>query len=103
MLVQGGLVRAKLKAKKETKGKFPERGLPWFVWLAIGLGIVAVVAFVRTSPTCGPTGSTYPGELKAAILDQLYVLQPNRILSSIRPKALAKIVPSFYSFGGNVR
>ena len=69
---------AKLKAKKDTKGKFPERRLPWFVWLAIGLGIVAVVAFARTSPTCGPTGSSYPGELKAAIIDQLYVLQPNQ-------------------------
>jgi hypothetical protein len=69
---------AKLKAKKQTKGKFPERRLPWFVWLAIGLGVVAVVALVRASPTCGPTGSSYPGELKAAIIDQLYVLQPNQ-------------------------
>ena len=69
---------AKLKAKKQTKGKFLKRRLPWFVWLAIGLGIVAVVAFARTSPTCGPTGSSYPGELKAAIIDQLYVLQPNQ-------------------------
>ncbi|GAI02096.1 unnamed protein product [marine sediment metagenome] len=58
--------------------KEPKRGLPWFVWLAIGLGIVAIVAFVRTSPTCGPTGSSYPGELKAAIIDQLYSLQPNQ-------------------------
>ena len=69
---------AKLKTKKETKGKFPERRLPWFVWLAIGLGIIAVVVFVRSSPTCGPTGPSHPGELKAAIVDQLYVLQPNQ-------------------------
>ena len=69
---------AKLRATKQTKGKFPERRLPWFVWLAIGLGIVAVAALVRASPTCGPAGSSYPSELKAAIIDQLYVLQPNQ-------------------------
>lgn len=69
---------AKLKTKKQIKGKFPERRLPCFVWLAIGLGIVAVVAFVRTSPTCWPTGSSYPSELRAVIVDQLYVLQPNQ-------------------------
>ncbi len=69
---------AKLKTKKQTKGKPPKRGWPWFVWLAIALGIVAVVAFVRTSPTCGPTGSSHPGELNAVIIDQLYVLQPNQ-------------------------
>jgi len=68
---------AKLKGKKDTKGKLLKRRLPWFVWLAIGLGIVAVVAFVRTSPTCGPTGPSHPGEPKAAIVDQLYSLQPN--------------------------
>jgi hypothetical protein len=79
---------AKLKANKQTKGK-PTKGkqakvkalfgrLPRFAWLAIVLGIVAVVAFTRTAPTCGPTGSSYTGEPKAAIVDQLYVLQPNQ-------------------------
>lgn len=62
---------AKAKARK-TKGKPPKRSFPWFVWLAIGLGIVAIVAFVRTCPINSPTGSNNSGELKAAIIDQLY-------------------------------
>jgi len=68
---------AKLKAKKQIKGKLPTRRFPWFVWLAIGLGIVAVVIFVRSSPLNKPTGSSYPSELRAAIVDQLCSLQPN--------------------------
>ncbi len=71
---------AELKAKKETKGKSGIGSFPWFVWLAIGLGIIAVVAFVRSPPTSGPTNSSHPGQLKAAIVDQLYVLQPNQSL-----------------------
>ena len=73
---------AKLKAKKETEGKLPERRFPWFVWLAIGLGIIAVVAFVRSPPTSGPTNSSHPGEFKAAIVDQLHSLQPNEAFIS---------------------
>ncbi len=68
---------AKLKAKKQIKGKLPKWRLPWFVWLAIALGIVAVVIFVRSSPSNKPAGSSYPSELRAAIVDQLYSLQPN--------------------------
>lgn len=68
---------AKLKTKKQTKGRSGIGGLPWFVWLGIALAIVAVVAFVRTSPTSGPAGTSHPDQLKAAIVDQLYVLQPN--------------------------
>jgi len=66
----------KPKAKK-TKGKPRKRGFPWFVWLAITLGIVAIVAFVRTCPVSKPASLSQPGELKAAIVDQLYSLQPN--------------------------
>jgi hypothetical protein len=69
---------AKIKARKQTQGKSHKRGLPWFAWLAIALGIVAIVVFVRSSPTSGPTGSSHPVELKAAIVDQLYALQPNQ-------------------------
>ena len=67
----------KPKAKKETKGKSRKRGLSWLAWLGIALGIVATIAFVRTYPISGPTGSSHSGELKAAIIDQLYSLQPN--------------------------
>ena len=69
---------AKLKAKKQPKGKPLKRGFPWFVWLAIALGIVAIVAFVRTSPTGRPADSNQSEELKSAIVDQLYSLQPNQ-------------------------
>lgn len=67
----------KPKAKKETKGKSRKKGLPWFAWLGIGLGIVATIAFIRTYPISGPAGSSHLGEPKAAIIDQLYSLQPN--------------------------
>ena len=68
---------AKIKAEKQTKGKSPERGLPWFVWLTIALGILAIVTFILISPTSEPAGSNRSGEFKAAIVDQLYSLQPN--------------------------
>jgi len=68
---------AKVKAKKQIKGKLPNWRLPWFVWLGIALAIVAVVAFVRSSGTSEPAGTSHPDQLKAAIVDQLYVLQPN--------------------------
>jgi len=73
---------AKAKAKKKTKDKPHKGGLPWFVWLAIALGIVAIVAFVRTSPVSKPAGSSQSSELKAAIVDQLYNLQPNEAFIS---------------------
>ncbi|MFC2006150.1 hypothetical protein ACFLVG_04250 [Chloroflexota bacterium] len=51
--------------------------MPWFLWLAIGLAIVAVVALVRISPVNEGAGLNDPGKLKAAIIDQLYTLEPN--------------------------
>jgi len=72
---------AKLKAKKkQIRGKPLFRGFPWFLWLAIGVGIVAIVAiavFAYLWPTSGPASPTDSGELKAAIVDQLYSVQPN--------------------------
>lgn len=73
---------AKLKAKKQIRGKLPTRRLPWFAWLGIALAIVAVVIFVRSSPSNKPTGSSQPSELRAAIVDQLYSLQPNEAFIS---------------------
>ena len=45
------------------------------------MGIVAIVAFAftRTSPTSGPAISTYSGEPRAAIVDQLYNLRANQV------------------------
>lgn len=67
----------KAKAKKQTKGKPPKKGLPWFAWLLIALGIAGIVAFVRM----GPIGRAWPdhvGNATAAIIDQLSSLQENQ-------------------------
>ena len=78
----------KAKAKKQAKGKPPKRGLPWFSWVAITLGIVAIVAFVRICLPNEPANPDNPGELKAAIIDQLYSLQPNEAFVSEVTKEL---------------
>ena len=64
------------KAKKQTKGKPPKRGWPWFAWLIIALAIAGVVAFVRIYPM-GQPSSDNVGKLKAAIVDQLSSFQEN--------------------------
>ncbi len=49
------------------------------MWLAIGLAIVAVVTLVSISPANEGAGSYDSGELKSAIIDQLYAFdQPNQ-------------------------
>jgi len=76
------------KANKQTKGKQAKgkqaknkpflRGLPWFAWLLIALAIAGIVAFVRIYPP----GQPAPGNMgtpRAAIVDQLYSLQPNPV------------------------
>ncbi|MDY7019077.1 MAG: hypothetical protein SU899_03265 [Chloroflexota bacterium] len=68
---------AKHGTNKPPRVRSPKKGLPWFLWLAIVLGIVAIVAIVRTFPTTEPAGSNSSERLKAAIVDQLYSLQPN--------------------------
>jgi hypothetical protein len=57
-------------------------GFPWFVWLAIALGVAAIVACVRILPIGEPPSSSHSGELRAAIVDQLYGLQPNEVFIS---------------------
>jgi hypothetical protein len=73
---------AKGKAKKQVKAKQAEgkpllSGLPWFAWLGIAAGIAAIVIFVRSPVSTGPSSSGPPAQLRAAIVDQLYSLQPN--------------------------
>jgi len=73
------LKSAKGKSRKQAKGKPLKRSLPWFLWLAIGLAIIAVVALVRIFPANETVGLNDPGELKAVIIDQLYAFdQPNQ-------------------------
>ena len=64
------------KAKKQTKGKPPKRGWPWFAWLIIALAIAGVVAFVRIYPM-GQPSSDNVGKPRATIVDQLSSLQEN--------------------------
>ena len=64
------------KAKKRTKGKPPKKGLPWFAWLLIALGIAGIVAFVRIGPIDWPSPD-HAGNATAAIIDQLSSLQEN--------------------------
>ena len=53
--------------------------MPWFAWLAIALVIAGIVVAVRVHPTNQPSSHEL-GEPKAAIVDQLYSLQPNEAL-----------------------
>jgi hypothetical protein len=64
------------KAKKQTKGKPLKKGLPWFAWLLIALGIAGIVAFVRLYPV-GHHWPDHAGNATAAIVDQLSSLQEN--------------------------
>jgi hypothetical protein len=72
----------KAKSKRQTKEKL-DRGkplwgrLPWFAWLGIGLAIAAAIVFVRLGPPAQPASPAASQGLKAAIVDQLYSLQPN--------------------------
>jgi len=77
----------KLKAKKETKGKSGIGSFPWFVWLAIALVLAGIVAFVRIYPVNQPSSDNL-AEPKAAIIDQLYSLQPNEAFISEVTKEL---------------
>ncbi len=72
--------KTKKQAEKQTKGRPQFRGFPWFLWLAIGLGIVAIAvfAFTRTSPASGPVSLAHSDELRAAIVDQLYNVRSNQ-------------------------
>jgi hypothetical protein len=69
------------KAKKATHGKQaevkpPKMRLPWFAWLFIAVAIAGVVVLVRIYPM-GQASPDNLGKPRAAIVDQLYNLQPN--------------------------
>ena len=66
----------RVKSKKQTKGKSLKKGLPWFAWLIIALGIVGIVAFVRIYPIGQPSPNSV-GELTAVIVDQLSSMREN--------------------------
>jgi hypothetical protein len=67
---------SRAKAKKQTKGEPPKKGLRWFAWLLIALGVAGIVIFIRTVPM-GQSGPDHAGNGTAAIIDQLSSLQEN--------------------------
>lgn len=69
---------ARTRSKNKHRGKVRKKGLPWYLWLVIALGVAGAVIGIRTCNSSGQTDSTQSGELKAAIIDQLYVLDPNQ-------------------------
>jgi hypothetical protein len=64
------------KAKKQSKGKPIKKGLPWFAWLLIVLGVAGIIILVRLYPVGQPAPDN-GGELKAVIVDQLSSVQEN--------------------------
>jgi hypothetical protein len=67
---------SRAKAKKQSKGRRPKKGLPWFAWLLIALGIAGIVVFVRFY-LLGQQSPDNVGELRAVIVDQLSSMREN--------------------------
>jgi len=63
-------------AKKQRKGRPTRKGLPWFAWLLIALGIAGIVVFVRLYVVGQPSPDNVGG-LKAVIVDQLSSVKEN--------------------------
>ena len=66
----------KAKAKKQTEGKPPKKGLPWFAWLLVALGVAGIIIFIRIYPM-GHAWPDHVGNATAAVIDQLSSLQEN--------------------------
>ena len=67
---------SRAKARKQSRGKPPRRGLHWFAWLLIALGVAGIVVFVRFYLVGRPSPDN-GGELKAVIVDQLSSVREN--------------------------
>jgi hypothetical protein len=67
---------AKQLGGKQAEGRPPKRRLPWFAWLSIALAIAGAVVFVRVYAASEPSPDN-TGQPRAAIVDQLYNIQPN--------------------------
>lgn len=74
------------------RGNPPKRGFPLFLWISAGLiGTAAVVTLLVINPFswgANPPISNQDGTLKAAIVDQLYNLEPNPLFISTVTKQL---------------
>ena len=67
---------SRAKSKKQTRGKPLKRGLPWFAWLLIALGVAGIVVLVRFY-LIGQPAPNNVGELRAVIVDQLSSVRKN--------------------------
>jgi len=79
---------------KQTRGKRLFGGLPWFAWLLIALAIAGVVVFVRLYPP-GQTPGDNTGKPRAAIVDQLSILEVNEAF-------IAKVTSELEDYGFEV-
>jgi hypothetical protein len=68
---------SRAKAKRQIKEEPRRRGLPWFAWLFIALGIAGIVVFVRLYPVGHPSPDN-GGGFKAVIVDQLSSIRENQ-------------------------
>lgn len=60
---------------KLFQGKLLKKGLPWFSWVII---LLIITGLTTIFSACSPSSSnSHTGQLKAAIIDQLYSTQPN--------------------------
>ncbi len=66
----------KQRRRRPARGRPRKRGLPPVAWLAIALAITATVILLRIYPPSLSTPEN-PAGPRAAIVDQLYNLQPN--------------------------
>jgi len=81
------LAKRKTKKQVKSKGKPLKRGFPWFGWLAVGLGTIAIFAIIifvvtRPSSTSEPASAVDSSNLRAAIVDQLQSVHPNQLFIS---------------------
>jgi hypothetical protein len=87
------LPKKKQRIIKSVKGNPLKRGFPWFVWLAIGLGIlaIAIIAFVlvRNSSTCEQYTQYPSDELRCAIVDQFSDIETNQTFVTQASKVLS--------------
>jgi len=79
--------------KKESRGLHFIRGLPRSVQVGLGLAVVAVVVLIVLFAGQSPADTT--GKPRAAIIDQLYNLQPN-------PGFIADVTAQLQDFGFEV-
>lgn len=77
---------------RQKKGNPPKRGFPWYIWTAIGVITVAIVVvlviFIPSWTTNPPPPGSQTDGLKCAIVDQLYIVEPNQVFIDYTTRTL---------------